>query len=414
MLVNFKTSMFKSFEEIVELDLKACKGINVHQKKDMNILKTSIIYGSNNSGKSNFINAVKMMKTIVKKGSLKGFPFKVYKNFFFEKPPLSFEVEFLTEKFDYVYGLDLYSESNIGEYLVINDKPAFSRGGIKEKPYINKKDFPNGILRDSFDYLNDSELFVTKALSYNEKAKNKHIRNINMFFNKLKFYDNNGREKYIDLIISCLENEKKSKLFNEILSRADISLSGQKITSGIGISTLKDEDIIKEIKSNKDIKDNDIEDLLKTLRIKSIYKRKNIEVEVPTFYDSIGTNKFSTLLLLIMDCVENGNILFIDEIDNSLHYRLTRELIKLMNSEVNNNAQFIMTAHDIKLLTPLIFRKEQVNFIERTADGVDIFSLGDFPEVRNVTNYENLYTKNSVGALPKPDFDEVIKLWQEN
>ena len=50
----------------------------------------------------------------------------------------------------------------------------------------------------------------------------------------------------------------------------------------------------------------------------------------------------------------------------------------LKNSEINSDAQFIMTSHDVKLLSPQLFRKDQINFILRDDCKVEIVSLDDF------------------------------------
>jgi len=216
----------------------------------------------------------------------------------------------------------------------------------------------------------------------------------------------------MDLIVECLEDEKKRKQYNALLAKADISLCSKELTEDVGIPDFDEEKIRNSIKKEKDVDDEDIDILMKMFREKSVYQQKEKDVKVPSsIFDSVGTNKFSNLLLLILNFIENGNILLVDEIDNRLHYRIARELIQLMNSENNHKSQFIMTAHDIKLLSPLVFRKEQINFIERSKDDVVMYSLGDFDEIRNDSSFKNLYIKDKVGALPRPDLGDVFKQW---
>jgi hypothetical protein len=212
-----------------------------------------------------------------------------------------------------------------------------------------------------------------------------------------------------------MENETKKSAFNAFLEKADISLVSKELTDEIGIPDFSEEELLKEINKDDQIDKKDIDLILKAIRIKSIYKHGQMKKKVPSeYYDSVGTSKFTNLLLIILSAIENNEIVVIDEIDNSLHFKITRELIKLMNSEINSEAQFIMTAHDIKLLTPLLFRKEQINIIERSKEDVEMYSLGDFEEVRNDASFENLYIKNKVGGLPNPDLSEVLMKWKES
>lgn len=412
MLVKFVTSGFKLFDKSVELGLAVSKGKNTIESGDKNILKSAIIYGANNSGKSSFIEAIKAMTVLVNDGSLEKFPFFPYQNIFSKEPNISFEVEFIENDWTYVYGIEVKDQENLSEYLYINDKLVLSRG---KQEVLDSKYFQEDVYRATFDFLNSNELFLTKALSFSKKLTNVHVNNVYKFFSKLRFFDNNSHDQFADLMIACLEDKKKSNLYNALLEKADVSLLSRVLSDEIGIPNLDEEALLKEIRNEKDIKSEDIEMFLKTMKIKSVYKRGDESKVVPSnIFDSMGTAKFSNLLLLVMDTIENGYILFVDEIDNSLHFRITRELIKLMNSDVNKKSQFIMTAHDIKLLTPLLFRKEQINFVERSKDDVEMYSLGDFEEVRNDSSFENLYIKNKVGALPHPDLEEVFAKWVDS
>lgn len=79
--------------------------------------------------------------------------------------------------------------------------------------------------------------------------------------------------------------------------------------------------------------------------------------------------------MLIINAMLENKILLIDEFDSSLHYKLTRALAIIMNSYEESKAQFIFTTHDVKLLSSELFRKDQINFIEKNNETVKIISL---------------------------------------
>ena len=82
-------------------------------------------------------------------------------------------------------------------------------------------------------------------------------------------------------------------------------------------------------------------------RLTSIHRGK----AVPSMaFDSTGTKKLVALASYIIEALTKGNILIIDELDSSLHFKLTRALVSLFNNEINDKAQLIFTAHDVTLL----------------------------------------------------------------
>ena len=83
------------------------------------------------------------------------------------------------------------------------------------------------------------------------------------------------------------------------------------------------------------------------LKLVSTYKG----VAVPSIiYDSTGTKKISAMASYIIEALEENKVLLIDEIDSSLHFKLTRSIVSMFNNELNTNAQLIFTTHDVDYL----------------------------------------------------------------
>lgn len=106
--------------------------------------------------------------------------------------------------------------------------------------------------------------------------------------------------------------------------------------------------------------------------------------------------------------MEQGRILVIDELDNSLHFKLTRGIISLFNNELNQTAQLICTGHDITLLDcQRLFRKEQIWFTHKDKISTYLYSLSDFiserARVRDTSDLIEKYKSGVFGALPEPD-----------
>ena len=140
-------------------------------------------------------------------------------------------------------------------------------------------------------------------------------------------------------------------------------------------------------------------------------------VPVPSIlFDSTGTKKMAALASYVVSALKKGRILVVDELDNSLHFRLTRAIISLFNNELNENAQLIVTAHDISLLDcNSLFRKEQIWFTHKDKKRAYLYSLSDFTasedKTRGTSDLVAKYRAGVFGALPEPDlFDTLLEV----
>ncbi|MFR9723843.1 AAA family ATPase [Streptomyces sp. MS19] len=125
----------------------------------------------------------------------------------------------------------------------------------------------------------------------------------------------------------------------------------------------------------------------------------------------LGAQSEGTRMLLsyagpVLDTLEKGGLLVIDEVDASLHPRLTAHLIKLFQDPATNphRAQLLLTTHDASLLGRSggeeILKRDQVWFVEKNAYGeTTLFPLSDF-RPRQEENRERRYLGGSYGAVP--------------
>jgi len=124
--------------------------------------------------------------------------------------------------------------------------------------------------------------------------------------------------------------------------------------------------------------------------------------------ESHGTIKMYNLAGKVIDALENSCTLIMDELDSSFHPFISRYILELFNDPLKNtnNAQLIVTTHDISLLNPAILRRDQVWFTTRNSYGAtEIFSLDEFDknEVRKNVPFDRWYLNGRFGALPLID-----------
>ena len=118
--------------------------------------------------------------------------------------------------------------------------------------------------------------------------------------------------------------------------------------------------------------------------------------------ESEGTIKYFTLAYPIIDALDNGKRLIIDEFDTKMHPLLTGRIISLFNSKESNprNAQLIITTHDTNLLNSGLFRRDQIWFTQKDRMGASsLYSLAEY-KVRNTSPFEKDYLMGRYGAVP--------------
>jgi len=125
--------------------------------------------------------------------------------------------------------------------------------------------------------------------------------------------------------------------------------------------------------------------------------------QFPLEYESEGTKRLFIFAGPLMDILEKGRILMIDELDNSLHPSIVRFMLELIhNPQLNrHNAQIIFTTHDSSILDNNLLRRDQVWFVEKDKQQSTqlLYPLTDFKPRPN-ESLQKGYIEGRYGALP--------------
>lgn len=419
MLLSLKVNNCLVYNSEVEFSMRA----NMHYKRfpnnvakygSVNILKTAVLIGPNNSGKTNFINILTMLKYL-----MLGQNVTIENNLFSDNPIVEIGLSFYENNGEYLFEI---------KYDVSKKEYIYERFSQINRDKHNNVKIEDLLIRDN---VNKEYLSVDKGLDLAMKvaSKNsiliylvdtedfpclKHIKDtIISFASRIDIVDMNNIpiKKTIDMLKKS--DRAQQKIANFVIN-ADLSLEDFRY--------LNDEEFKKALKrkEDEDIKPqenalNSSAPLTEMLHLASVYKG----VMVPSLiFDSTGTKKMAALASYVIDALENGRILIIDELDNSLHFRLTRAIIALFNNELNTNAQLIATVHDVSLLDcQTLFRKEQIWFTFKDKENAYLYSLSEFTAekdgVRDTSDLIEKYRKGIFGALPEPDlFQSLLEVNQ--
>lgn len=411
MLIGFTFKNYTSFfdENILTMKSNAdtkFKELNTINTNYGELLKSAFIFGANGSGKSNFINAVNFMKEVVlAELSLQSRLISKVDNFAFSKSsdntPSLFEIEFIADGVVYDYGFELLKGEVNREYLFKKTKrktPVFERTSPDFNDISLSKDMDN--VKDLKKNTRRDTLFLYWANGGN----NELAMTVYRWFVNIQIFETDNTSQLLNATIDYLENSKDGK--NSVLSllqKADVNILD------FELELLDDNEHSKFIKTALKKSFADTMSPLKSLSMKimhNIYDEewRNVGILATNIgFESAGTRKLFEIAGPIIKALENGNVVFIDEIDSRLHPMLVRYLVMMFNSISKNpkNAQLICNTHDVLLLDEDI-RRDQIYFTEKDKYGVSrLYALTDFKGVRKDSKLLKQYLIGSFGATPR-------------
>ena len=405
MIIELRAKNCFSFENPIVFSMKADMrnkkfASNVHRENNFNILKTAGIYGPNNAGKTCLVKCFNAIKKIMlnKKPNLTP-------NLFTKNSICELGITFLAEGREFSYDLhyDAQNEEFLYEKFLEIQKDQY--GNEKEILWLEKD-----TVNQRYSCIDQDVLLMIPLMSSNnllcyviDASKFEHLEKMKKiiieFAQKIDILNMNNipMKKTIELMKNKGGLQRKVV---EFIKNADLYMDN---FEHVDMDQIKIDYRTENEKPDEEVL-NMREKLMEQIRLVSTYKG----VKVPSLiFDSTGTKKIAALASYIIEGLEKGRILIVDELDSSIHFKITRAIVAMFNNELNTNAQMIFTVHDINLMDcKRMFRKEQIWFVHKDQDGVYVYSLADFTArqgVRDTTDIMEKYRKGALGALPDPE-----------
>ena len=119
-------------------------------------------------------------------------------------------------------------------------------------------------------------------------------------------------------------------------------------------------------------------------------------------FESAGTLQLFACIGPLLDCIEKGKLLVIDDVDSSLHTMVTRFIVSLFHDPVvsQRNAQLWITTHDTSLLDTDLLRRDQFWFVDKDERQASVLvPLTDFSPRKNEA-LERGYLRGRYGGVP--------------
>ncbi len=421
MLVEFTVKNFRSFHDETQLSMVVADKKNLDNSILLNenqfmLLQSAVIYGANGAGKSNLIKAFNAMQHIVLSSAKeqRGDQIKSIEPFLFDEnsrsAPTLFEAIFIVDSIRYQYGFSATKTKIMEEWLYAFPKAAkrtwFERSWDEASKQYIWVDNDGKYLKANKDKMTlykdttrDNELFLSKIVQLN----NKEVTPIfDWFNNTLKCAGIDGWNDGDSITRDLIESETKKQLILQLLHDMDIDIDDihlKKEEFDLAKLQLPD-DIPQELKQKIE---NEYKGkmLVETQVLRKLSNEKQIPLDLNE--ESDGTQKLFSLLGPFLDALENGYIVVIDELHNSLHPLLLRYLVSLFHDKNINqsNAQLIFTTHETEILSQEVFRRDQIWFCEKDRDfNSTLVPLTDYQPRKNVENLSKGYLSGRYGGIP--------------
>lgn len=437
MLIEFTVENYRSFAEAQTLSFVASKDTShpghIINKSKLRLLNAAAVYGSNASGKSNLLRAMKFMKEFVQISATKmnlGEPIKGLDPFrldaAYRSKPSSFEVRLLIGETHYRYGFSADQKQVYDEWLYVRHEGGRETRTLLRKcsPETNQTEWIlRGELKEQSagvtEKTRDNGLFLSRAAEMNVEF----VNDLFLWFCHHLWYYDLSITPYIlmDKTAGLIQKDDQFReRVKKLILDADIGIDrifvkGKQISNPDNLSEDALSAIIRLIKISDALDGS--EESSNYIRIQTIHRIFNSNEFVEFSLDreeSNGTQRFFSLIGLMLIGMDDGNLLVVDELDCSMHPLLSRKLLELFQSpEVNTKgAQIVFATHDTNLMSPNLFRRDQIWFTEKNQKGAtELFPLSDIEtkKARKHEAFEKNYLSGRYGGVPNfgPAFEDM-------
>lgn len=385
------------------------------------LLRCSIIYGANASGKSNLAKALSFMQDLVVEGtkinqSIQVKTFKLDRAY--SDKSSRFEVEIRIDGNDYLYGFEITSKYVVSEWLyqiklttqdelferhtTSDDAVVVTFGGSIPKADRNQE-FLDFIAKGT----RPNQLYLTECAE----------KNVPVFRPVYRWFSDILAIVFPNAFVRI--DEKVIGIWANLLQQFDTGICGV-VLRPVDIEDKLPKHIQQSLQkslSNKTKKETRFnyrsttgERIVVTLvdgemsARELVFRHKSSDCDTEIDFDlteeSDGTRRLLDLLPILYPGRSEDQVFVIDELDKSLHPSLCYELIELFLDLRNTNSQLIATTHESNLLDLNLLRRDEIWFIEKDQTGASkVYSLEEFTP-RYDKDIKKGYLLGRFGAIP--------------
>ena len=431
MLLRLIAENLTSFKEAVEFNTFPSSKSHSHENHKITCghataLRMSAIYGANGAGKSNLLQALNLLQTLVKTETLRKIDFYDDPTFKLDSQcsgkPSGLAVEFYYNNNVFYYHVEFTLEEIVLEELLLSKKskdiPLFTRKRTDisiDSNYIGKgisEQFQDALKRLvrpdmlllSFlgkYYSSESPLVVD---AYQWFMKNLQLVLPDMFHGFVPHMIDTDSD-FSELVNRTLPELKTG--IDKVIVKKEL-IAEEDVKSGKLIQLVKQakehpgepqttrnrftDDVVNVIFENGNV-------YLKTL----VAVHRNLdgsEVEMSLHDESDGTRRLIEYMPLLYAIIQKDMVYVVDEIERSIHPIMIKDIVRKLSESTTAKGQLIFTTHESGLLDQNIFRPDEIWFALKDAEqATQLYPLSDF-NIHKTANIENGYLNGRYGGIP--------------
>ena len=385
MLVKFTVENFLSFSNRQEINFTA-EALKEHKEyvhipylydPRARLLKSIALYGHNSFGKSNLLKAYAFfLKTIFfsfEFGKSDGYIdvdyFKL--NTTNRLKETFFEAVFILRDVEYSYNFKIlegkvveeglwYAESKIRKNYLFqrtNSEIVISKNWGKESERISQ----------SLIFTKPHHLFLSVLFSQENIPR---LQPIFSWFRGNLVMAGPMDDSHLKKALMILTQEEYRSTVQKFIENADVGFKTivEKVDSHTANKLKLDKNFLPLLFSDQ-ISDFEI------YTEHEVYN-EDLKLESKVFFELLKSESSGSIKYLVLACyltfaIKNGQLIWIDELDSSLHFLLLKKVIQLYNSNLINvmGSQMVFTLHNTTLLNNRIFRRDQMYVVDKDKYG---------------------------------------------
>lgn len=437
MLVQFSVQNYKSFRDEAKLSLLA-SGYDKDPLTEANLiageltgpvrlLRTAAIYGANAAGKSKLVEAMHIMRLFILRSAastgqkIPVVPFRLNPDT--DQAPSEFELVFLHEGDLFRYGFAATADHVVAEWLFY--RPDLVRPKTKEIEIfyrdgqtfdaVHPRQFKIGARLIKDGMIRPDALLLSVAAQFNEVL----AQRVFGWLGRFNIISGLQEEGYEGFTVSKVMHPTGKGAIMGFLREADLGITDVRVRAIEHESDLPGNlptELRERLTAALTEKDGLIFGGAKAVhRVYDSSGNRTGVLEFDMEDEASGTQKYFALSGPILETLQQGDVLVIDELESKLHPNLVQKIVGLFHSPVTNprHAQLIFNTHDSNLMTaegpsgvaaptPLL-RRDQIWFVKKDRYGASsLYSLAGFKtdQVRKSDDFREKYLQGRYGAVP--------------
>lgn len=431
MLLRLIAENITSFKEAVEFNTFPSSKSHSHENHKIicghaTALRMSAIYGANGAGKSNLLQALNLLQTLVKAESLRKIDF--YDNLTFKLDaqcsgkPSGLAVEFYNNNNLFYYHVEFTREEIVLEELLLSKKnkdiELFRRR--RSDISIDSNHIGKGITKqfqDALKRLVRPDMLLLSFLGKYYSGEGPLVVDAYQWFvKKLQLVLPDMFHGFVPHMIDTDSD------FSEL-----VNMTLPELKTGIDKLIVK-----KELIAEEDVKNGKLMQLVKQAKehpgepqttrnrftddaVNVVFEDGNVylktlvavhsnldgsDVEISLHDESDGTRRLIEYMPLLYAITQKDMVYVVDEIERSIHPIMIKDIVRKLSESTTAKGQLIFTTHESGLLDQNIFRPDEIWFAQKDAEqATQLYPLSDF-NIHKTANIENGYLNGRYGGIP--------------